>query len=239
LKLHTLLAFQGNLPVWSAITEASLPDVKMLDQVPVEPGAYYVMDRAYLDFSRLLKLQMAGAKFVVRNKRHVRFRVLQSRKVDRPAGLRCDQTIRLSSEDSKDRYPLALRRIRFREPRENRSLVFLSNDFELPASTICELYKRRWQVELFFKWIKQHLRIRHFFGRSRNAIYCQVWTALCAYLLVAIAKRQLHTPKSLYEILQIVSVSALEQIPLSELLTTTALSENSPTLQNTPFLLGF
>jgi IS4 transposase len=239
LKLHTLLAFQGNLPVWSAITEASLPDVKMLDQVPVEPGAYYVMDRAYLDFSRLLKLQMAGAKFVVRNKRHVRFRVLQSRKVDRPAGLRCDQTIRLSSEDSKDRYPLALRRIRFREPRENRSLVFLSNDFELPASTICELYKRRWQVELFFKWIKQHLRIRHFFGRSRNAIYCQVWTALCAYLLVAIAKRQLHTPKSLYEILQIVSVSALEQIPLGELLTTTALSENSPTLQNTPFLLGF
>jgi len=239
LKLHTLLSFKGNLPVWSAITEASIPDVKMLDQLPLEPGAYYVMDRAYLDFGRLMKLQTAGAKFVVRNKRHVRFRVLQSRKVDKATGLRCDQTIRLISEDSKYRYRLSLRRIRFREPEENRSLVFVSNDFVLPALTICELYKRRWQVELFFKWIKQHLRIRHFFGRSTNAIYCQVWTALCAYLLVAIAKKQLHADKSLYEILQIVSISALEQIPLTEILTTHLIPVSSPTIQNTPCLLGF
>jgi Transposase DDE domain/Domain of unknown function (DUF4372) len=239
LKLHTLLSFKGNLPVWSAITEASVPDVKILDQVPLEPGAYYVMDRAYLDFGRLMKLQNAGAKFVVRNKRHVRFRVIKSGKVDKATGLRCDQTIRLISKDSKYRYRLALRRIRFRDVQENRSLVFLSNDFELPALTVCELYKRRWQVELFFKWIKQHLRIHHFFGRSINAIHCQIWTALCAYLLVAIAKKQLQADKSLHEILQIVSVSALEQIPLSELLTKKLISENTQTSQNTPSLLGF
>jgi hypothetical protein len=239
LKLHTLLSFNGNLPVWSAITEATMPDVKMLDQLPVEAGAYYVMDRAYLDFARLMKLHTAGAKFVVRNKRHVAFRVLQSRKVDKSTGLRCDQTIRLTSEDAQYRYRLALRRISFREPKENRSLIFLSNDFTLPALTICELFKRRWQVELFFKWIKQHLRIRHFFGRSTNAIHCQVWTALCAYLLVSIAKKQLHTEKSLYEMLQIISISALEQIPLNELFTPPALTENNPNLQNAPSLLGF
>ena len=238
LKLHTLLSFKGNLPVWAAITEATMPDVKMLDQLPVEAGAYYVMDRAYLDFARLMKLQTAGAKFVIRNKRHVAFRVLESRKVDKSTGLRCDQTIRLTSEDAQYRYRLPLRRISFREPKENYSLIFVSNDFTLPALTICELYKRRWQVELFFKWIKQHLRIRHFFGRSTNAIHCQVWTALCAYLLVAIAKKQHHAKKSLYEILQIVSISALE-IPLNELLTTPAIVENNPNAQNTPSLLGF
>jgi hypothetical protein len=239
LKLHTLLSFNGNLPVWSAITEASMPDVKMLDQVPLEPGAYYVMDRAYLDFGRLMKLQTAGAKFVVRNKRHVKFRVVQSRKINKSDGLRCDQTIRLVSEDSKYRYRLALRRICFRDSPENRSFVFLSNDFDLPALTICELYKKRWQVELFFKWIKQHLRIRHFFGRSLNAIHCQVWTALCAYLLVAIAKKQFRSEKSLYEILQIISVSALEQVPLGELLATTATFEINQDSQKTPRLLGF
>ncbi len=239
LKLHTLLSFRGNLPVWSALTEATIPDVKMLDQIPVEPGAYYVMDRAYLDFGRLMKLQSSGAKFVVRNKRHVRFRVLQSKTVDKTTGLRCDQTIRLSSEDSRYRYRLGLRRVRFRDKKEKRSLVFLSNDFDLPALTICELYKRRWQVELFFKWIKQHLRIRHFFGRSSNAIHCQIWTALCAYLLVAIAKKQFQIEKSLYEILQIVSVSALEQIPLAELLASNGACPNSTNSQNTPCLLGF
>jgi len=239
LKLHTLLAFKGNLPVWSALTEASIPDVKILDQVPLEPGAYYVMDRAYLDFGRLMKLQTAGARFVVRNKRHVRFRVMRSGKVDKAAGLRCDQTIRLISKDSKYRYRSPLRRIRFRDPQENRSLVFLSNDFELPALTICDLYKRWWQVELFFKWIKQHLRIRHFFGRSRNAIYCQIWTALCTYLLVAIVKKQLPADKSLYEIMQIVSVSALEQISIAELLIPTTIPENGQNPQNTQPLLGF
>lgn len=239
IKLHTLLSFQGDLPTWAALTEATVPDVKMLDQVPLERGAYYVMDRGYLDFARLMKLHEAGVKFVVRNKRHVTFGVRKSRPVDKRSGLRCDQTVRLISEDSKGRYPSPLRRVVFRDVLENRSFVFLSNDFELPALTVCELYKKRWRVELFFKWIKQHLRIRHFFGRSRNAIQCQIWSAICAYLLVAIAKKQLRLEKSLYEILQIVSVSALEQIPLCELLRKNTDSEKSSTTQSALCLLGF
>lgn len=239
MKLHTLLSFQGDLPVWAMLTEVSMPDVKILDQLPVQESAYYVMDRAYLDFARLMNLHNAGAKFVVRNKRHVKFSLRKSRPVNKLTGLRCDQTVRLISKDSKYRYPVPLRRIAFRDLQENRSFVFLSNDFELPPLTICELYKKRWRVELFFKWIKQHLRIRHFFGRSRNAIQCQIWTAICTYLLVAIAKRHLRLKKSLYEILQIVSVSALEQIPLGELLRKDTLSEKNPNEQNTMSLLVF
>lgn len=239
LKLHTLLAYPGQFPAWAAITEASLHDVRMLDQIPLQPGAFYVMDRAYLDFTRLIRLQKAGSKFVVRNKCHVRFYVLQSRKVNKPSGLRCDQIIRLKSPWSKNVYRFALRRIRFYDVQENLSLVFLTNDFQLPALTICELYKRRWQVELFFKWIKQHLRIRHFFGRSANALQCQIWSAICTYLLVAILKKHLQTNKSLYEILQILSVSCFEQIPLSEILAQSATSQKSIEIQNTPILLGF
>ena len=222
LKLHTLISLKGNLPVWSAITEASFPDMKMLDHLPIAPGAFYVMDRGYLDFTRLVGLQQGGAKFVVRSKCHVRFYVVQSRKVDKNTGLRCDQTVRLKSSWSRKVYRLPLRRIRFRDESQNRSLVFLTNDFDLPALIICQLYKRRWQVEMFFKWIKQHLRIRRFFGRSNNAIQCQIWSALCAYLLVAIARKQAKVQKSLYEILQTLSVSAFEQVPLAELLAQTS-----------------
>jgi len=239
LKLHTLLSLQGHLPVWSALTEASFPDLKMLDEIPVAPGAFYVMDRGYLDFTRLLRLQNGGAKFVVRNKSHVRFYVVESRKVDQSTGLRCDQTIRLKSSWSRKVYRLPLRRIRFRDEQEHRSLVFLTNDFELPALSICQLYKRRWQVEMFFKWIKQHLRIRNFFGRSLNAIQCQIWTAICTYLLVAIAKKHLKADKSLYEVLQILSVSTFEQLPLAELLARPSSAQNTTEVQNTPNLLGF
>lgn len=239
LKLHTLLSFKGNLPAWSAMTKATVPDVKMLDEIPIEPGAFYIMDRAYLDFRRLNRLHQAGAKFVVRSKRHVRFYVAQSSPVDKSSGLRCDQRIRINSEDSKSLYPSCLRRIRFRDLEEHRSLVFLTNDFDLPPLIICELYKRRWQVELFFKWIKQHLRIRNFFGHTVNAIQCQIWTAICAYLLVAIAKKRLQLNKSLYEILQIVSISAIEQLPLAELLSATPGRALSSQTQNTPLLLAF
>jgi hypothetical protein len=239
IKFHTLIALKGSLPVWATITEATFPELKMLDRIPVAPGAFYVMDRGYLDFTRLIRLHRAGAYFVVRNKRHVRFQILQSRKIDKSQGLRCDQTVRLKSRWSKKHYPAALRRIRFRDDEHNRSFVFLTNNFELPPAVICELYKRRWQVELFFKWIKQHLRLHRFFGRSPNAVYCQIWTAIGTYLLVAITKKELKLEKSLYQILQILSVSAFEQLPISQLLAKDQKTTNDNESQNTPLLLGF
>jgi transposase len=235
-KLHALISLQGNLPVWAAITEATFPEPKMLDRIPVRPGAFYVMDRAYLDLKRLFRLHKEGASLVVRSKCDLCFRVTQSRPVDKSQGLRCDQTIRFKGRWSKQYFPRPLRRIRFRDP-QDRSLVLLTNDFQLPALVIAELYRRRWQVELFFKWIKQHLRIRRFFGRSPNAIYCQIWSAICTYLLVAIAKKQIKTDRSLYEILQILSVSAFEQTPLSDLLATNTSQEKTDEFQNSPFLL--
>ena len=219
-KLHLMLSLQGNLPAWAAITEANFPDMKILDNIPVALGAYYVMDRGYLDFIRLFKLHQAGGFFVVRNKHHVKFLVLASRPVDKSAGLRCDQTIELTTKWSAQSYPQPLRRIRVYDPENKVTLVLLTNQFDLPALVIAELYRKRWQVELFFKWIKQHLRIRGFYGRSENAVRCQIWSAICAYLMVAVAKKHLQIRKSLNEILQIVSVSIFEQVPLAELLVT-------------------
>ena len=221
-KLHALLSLRGNVPAWAAVTEANFPEMKMLDQIPLAAGAFYVLDRAYLDFTRLIRLERAGAFFVVRNKCHVRFRVTQSRPIAKATGLRCDQTIALTTQCSRSVYSQPLRRVHFRDVERQRSLIFLTNNFQLEAGVICDLYRRRWQVELFFKWIKQHLRIRNFYGRSENAIRCQVWAAICAYLLVAIAKKEHRLEQSLYQMLQIVSVSALEQVALSELFARTA-----------------
>jgi len=217
-KLHLLLSLQGNLPAWAALTEADFPDMKMLDDIPAVPGAYYVMDRGYLDLGRLFQRHQAGSFFVVRSKRHVKFRVATSRPVDKSTGLRCDQTIRLNGKSSRKTYPQPLRRIRVYDPENKVSLVLLTNQFAVPALVIAQLYRQRWQVELFFKWIKQHLRLRSFYGRSENAVRCQVWSAFCAYLLVAIVKKQLRIRKSLNEILQIVSVNIFEQTSLAELL---------------------
>ena len=219
-KLHLMLSLQGHLPAWAAVTAADFPDMKILDNIPVVPGAYYVMDRGYLDFIRLCRLHLAGAFFVVRNKQHVKFRVTASRPIDKSTGLRCDQTIRLIGHSSHRTYPHPLRRIRVYDPENKVTLVLLTNQFDLPAQVIAELYRQRWQVELFFKWIKQHLRLRSFYGRSENAVRCQIWSAICAYLLVAIVKRQLEIGKTLNEILQIVSVNIFEQTPLAELLAT-------------------
>jgi hypothetical protein len=216
-KLHLMLSLQGNLPAWAAITGAHFQDMQILDRIPVIVGAYYVMDRGYLDFVRLFRLHQAGGLFVVRNKCHVKFRVLAARPVAKSTGLRCDQTIRLTSDWSVESYPQPLRRIRAYDPENKVRLVLLTNQFDLPALVIAELYRKRWQVELFFKWIKQHLRIRGFYGRSENAVRCQVWSAICAYLLVAIVKKQRQIPKTLNEMLQIVSVNIFEQIPLEEL----------------------
>jgi hypothetical protein len=219
LKLHLMLSLQGNLPAWAAITEANFPDMKALDRIPLAPGAYYVMDRGYLDFVRLFRFHQAGSFFVVRSKRHIRFRVVASRAVDKDTGLRCDQTIRLTTRWSRRSFPEFLRRIRVYDAENKGTLVLLTNQFDLPATVIAELYRKRWQVELFFKWIKQHLRIKSFYGRSENAVRCQIWSAICAYLMVAIARKNLKIQKSLNEILQIVSVNIFEQMALNQLLT--------------------
>jgi hypothetical protein len=221
LKLHLMLSLQGNLPAWGAITEAGFPDMKILDRIPVLRGAYYVMDRGYLDFIRLYRVHQADGCFVVRNKHHVKFRVLASRPVDKATGLRCDQTIQLISPWSRKSYPIPLRRIRVHDAENQVTLVLLSNQFDVPAGVIAELYRKRWQVELFFKWIKQHLRIRSFYGRSENAVRVQIWSAICAYLMVAIVRKRLDLQKNLNEILQIVSVNIFEQTPLTELLAST------------------
>jgi hypothetical protein len=217
-KLHTLFEVRRQVPVWNAVSEARVPDQKALGWIPIQPGAFYVLDRGYLDFSRLAPLHAAGAFFVVRSKCHVRFRVTASRPVDKATGLRCDQTIVLTTRWSRRHVDFPLRRVRLRDAERQLTLVLLTNDFTLPAAQIAELYRRRWQVELFFRWIKGHLRLRHFLGRSPNAVRSQVWAAICAYLLVFIARQRLGARQSLYEMLQIVSVSAFEQVPLAELL---------------------
>jgi hypothetical protein len=232
LKLHLMLSLQGKLPAWAAITEASFPDMKILDQIPILPGAHYVMDRGYLDFVRLSRIDNGGAFFVVRNKHHVRFRVLASRPVDKSLGLRCDQTIRLTRNWSIKSYTKPLRRIRLYDQQKRLRLVWLTNQFDLPASVIAQLYRNRWQVELFFKWIKQHLRIRSFYGRSQNAVRCQIWSAICAYLMVAIIRKRLKIDKTLNEILQIISVSIFEQVPLEQLLAGTPASEEKKAAEN-------
>jgi hypothetical protein len=232
-KLHLLLSLRGSLPAWAAITEANLPDQKMMDAVPVQPGCFYIMDRGYLDFSRLHRIHLQKGCFIVRGKCHVSFHVLASRPVNKDLGLRCDQTIRLKTTWSKKQYPDRLRRVRLRDEVAGRSLVFLTNNFDLSAEIIAQLYRRRWAVELFFKWIKQHLRIRTFLGRTPNAVRCQIWSAVCAYLMVAITKKTLLLSQSLYEIMQILSVHAFEQTPLVQLLAKTTSKEINNPLQKT------
>lgn len=217
IKLHTLLDLRGNIPSFIHISDGKLHDVNVLDELLPEPGAFYVMDRGYLDFERLHKLKLAGAFFVTRAKSNLKAKRRYSRAVDRSTGLICDQTITLSVFYSKVGYPEPLRRIRFKTD-EGKTLVFLTNNFELPALTITELYRCRWQVEMFFKWIKQHLRIKAFFGTSENAVKTQVWIAVSVYVLVAIVRKRLGLDASLYETLQILSLTMFETTPLDQLL---------------------
>jgi hypothetical protein len=212
-KMHTLLNLCGPIPEFILISPGNVHDVNVLDHIIPVPGAYYVMDRAYLDFERLYTLHTLKAYFVTRAKRNFQFQRRYSRPVDRTTGLICDQTVTLTGFYPKQSYPEALRRIKYRDP-DGRVLVFLTNDFSLPALTVAEIYKGRWQIELFFKWIKQHLRIKVFFGTSENAVKTQIWIAVCVYLLVAITKKRLKIEQSLYTILQILSVSVFEKMPL-------------------------
>lgn len=215
-KMHTLLDLHGNIPSFIHITHARIGDVRVLDVLHFEAGAIYVMDRGYLDFARLYRLHQALAFFVIRAKSNTRMRRLYSAIVDRASGVVCDQTIALIGQSTATDYPERIRRIRFRDPETHKPLVFLTNHFELPASTICALYKARWQVELFFKWIKQHLRIKKFYGYSENAVKTQIWIAVSTYVLVAIAKKRLNLQLPLYTLLQILSVTLFEKIPLQQ-----------------------
>jgi len=218
IKLHTLIDLRGNIPSFIHISDGKLHDVNVLDELLPEPGAIYVMDRGYLDFERLYRLHLAAAFFVTRAKSNLKAVRRYSRPVDRSTGLICDQTITLTVFYSKTGYPEALRRVRFKTD-EGKTLVFLTNNFALPAFTITELYRCRWQVELFFKWIKQHLRIKSFFGTSENAVKTQVWIAVSVYVLVAIVRKRLALEASLYETLQILSLTMFETTPLRQLLT--------------------
>jgi len=219
LKLHLMLSLQGNLPAWAVLTEARVADLRMIDRIPVYGGAYYVMDRGYMDFVRLYRVHQDGAFFVVRCKEPVSFKVLERRAVNQCAGFKCDQTVRLKSNWSAKSFPEPMRRIRLFDPENKIHLVLLTNNFSLSAEVIAQLYRQRWRVELFFKWIKQRLRLRAFYGRSEKAVRCQIWCAICAYLLVAILKKQLGLNKTLSEILQICSVNIFEQAPAREILT--------------------
>jgi hypothetical protein len=216
IKLHTLLNLRGNIPEFIHISDGKLHDVKVLDILVPQPGAFYIMDRGYVDFSRLYSLEQAYARFVTRAKRRMKFQRRYSRPVDKSTGLRCDQTIVLTGTLSAKDYPVALRRIRYVDPETKKGFIFLTNDFALPALTIAQLYKARWQVELFFKWIKQHLRIKAFYGTSENAVKSQVWIAVSVYVLVAIMKKRLALPHSLYAILQILSLTLFEKRPISQ-----------------------
>jgi len=218
-KLNVMLAVTTEMPAFCTVVAGGCHDVNFLDDIPVVAGNYYVFDRGYLDFRRLRRISQAGASFVIRAKCNNRFYVCESRTVDKSTGLRCDQTIRLKSRQARRDYPERLRRIRYYDADSDLSLVFLTNNFELPALVVAAIYRRRWEIELFFRWIKQHLRLRGFFSTSPNGVAVQIWTAICAYLLVAITKREMALPGSLHQVLQIVSISALEKVPLSDLFT--------------------
>jgi hypothetical protein len=218
IKLHTLLDLRGNIPTFLHISDGKLHDVNVLDLLLPEPGAFYIMDRGYIDFERLHRLHAAGSFFVTRAKSNLKAQRRYSHPVDRSTGLICDQTIVLTGFYSRQDFDTPLRRIKFKDPETGKRLVFLTNNFALPAITIAELYRCRWQVELFFKWVKQHLRIKVFFGTSENAVKTQIWIAVSVYVLVAIVKKRLNLSASLYEMLQILSLTMFERIPLDQLL---------------------
>ena len=218
-KLHTMIDLRGSIPVFISITEGKVHDVNALDDLVIEPGSIYALDRGYIDFKRLYRLHNDGGFFVTRAKKNMAFNVRESRVIEKSTGLRCDQTIRLKTTKSKKDYPEDLRRVGYTDATTGKRLTFLTNNFHLPAIKIAEIYKGRWQIELFFKWIKQNLRIKTFFGNNENAVKTQIWIAVSMYLMVASLKKQLDLDMSLSKILQILSVNPFQQVPLNQLLT--------------------
>ena len=217
--MHALLDLHGNIPSFIEITDGKVHDVNILDEIFPEPGSYYIMDRAYIDFTRLYTLNLENAFFIIRAKSNFKFRRLYSHPIDKSTGLRCDQTIVTTGTNTKDKYPDKLRRIRFYDSENDKYFVFLTNNFVLPALTIADLYNCRWQIELFFKWIKQHLKIKRFYGTSENAVKTQIWIAVSVYVLVAIIKKQLKIDLTLYTFLQILSVTLFEKVHILQLVT--------------------
>jgi hypothetical protein len=222
-KMHTQIDLRGNIPSFIHVSDGKMHEVNVLDLMTPEPGSFTIMDRGFLDFARLYRLTQAGAFFVIRPKSNTLFKRVYSRPVDKAAGLRCDQTVRLTGVKSPDDYPQYLRYVVFYDEKTDKRLGFFTNNFELPALVIAQLYKCRWQVELFFKWIKQHLRIKKFFGENENAVKTQIWIAISVYVLVAIVKKRLGVEASLYTILQILSLTLFEKTPLDQLLNDKAL----------------
>src|SRR5918999_279812 len=218
IKLHTLLDLRGNIPSFIRISDGKWHEVNLLDELIAEPGAFYVMDRGYIDFERLGRLSDAGSFFVTRAKSNLKVQRRYSRKVDKTKGLICDQTVVLTVFYSRQGFDAPLRKVKFKDPQTGKNLVFLTNNFLLPALTITQLHRLRWQIELFFKWIKQHLRIKAFFGTTENAVKTQIWIAVSVYVLIAIVKKRLELSASLYEILQILGLTMFERTPLIQLL---------------------
>lgn len=236
-KLHTVMDLQGNIPTFFHISQGKEHDVHFLDLLDYEVGAYYVMDRGYLDYARLYKIHQSGAFFVTRAKDNLSCKRLYSNQVDKTTGVRCDQVIRLTGCYTATHYPDYLRRIKYLDQETKRYYVFLANDFNVPAKTIADLYKHRWQIELFFKWIKQHLKIQAFWGYSQNAVKTQICIAICSYLIVAIMKKQFNLNRNLYEILQILSVMPFDKTPITTLVSEFDLQKFDDRAQKLPFLL--
>ena len=232
IKMHTLLDLRGPIPTFIEVSDGKLHDVNILDTIVPEPASFYVMDRAYTDFERLYVFHRSGSFFVTRTKRGVLFRRRYSHPIDATTGLRSDHTVMLGSAASRKHYPDPLRRIHYHDAEQDRHLWFLTNNFDLPALTVCLLYKSRWQVELFFKWIKQHLRIKAFYGYSENAVKTQIWIAVAVYVLVAILKRRLALEASLHEILQVLSVTLFEQVPILQAFGDLGSQEKSSRISN-------
>ncbi|WP_076791960.1 IS4 family transposase [Chlorobium sp. KB01] len=221
-KMHTLLDLRGNIPSFVAITDGKVHDVNMLDVLIIEPGSFYIMDRGYIDFERLYFMHQAQGFFVIRAKSNLSFKRRYSHPVDKSTGVRCDQTIMLVTVKSAKEYPDKMRRIKYVDQQTGKSYVFLTNNFELAPKVIADLYKSRWQIELFFKWIKQHLRIKAFYGTSENAVKTQIWTAISAYVLIALVKKRMNLDITLYTFLQILSVSVFEKVDIKQLVTNSA-----------------
>jgi len=221
IKLHVLLDLKGKIPTFIRITDGKVHDVNILDELIVEPGSFYLMDRAYIDFERLYNMNLNKAFFIIRGKSNLNFKRLYSQKIDKSTGLKCDQIVKLTNYYPAKNYPDKIRRIKYFDEESGKNFIFLTNNFTIPALTVAEFYKWRWHIELFFKWIKQHLRIKAFYGTSENAVKTQIWIAVTVYVLIAIVKKQLKLDITLYTFLQILSLTAFEKVPIFQIVTQT------------------